>query len=234
MIRKDSLEKLTQNEMVSIIDDRVEDHRKKSKGIHGATGTATLVNTGTTTQTLNGRIVLAGSGLAWDDLRVDANSVKLPSSDPPTWTAYKGSLVLAFSDAAAGHEEGIYFTVQMPHNYLEGSAIYPHVHFVPQDNTGGNARWGLTYTWANLNAAFPAEETINVDAACGTTTDAHKMGTLTAITGTGKTISSMLICRLFRNSSHANDTYNGKSVYLLEFDIHYQIDSFGSSSETAK
>jgi len=50
---------------------------------------------------------------------------------------------------------------------------------------------------------------------------------------TGDELSTVLICRLFRNSSHANDTYGG-TAGLLYIDAHYQVDSFGSDEELVK
>jgi len=175
--------------------------------------------------------------LLWDDLRTPVNAIRVPPARAPIWTAFKGTEVLAFSDQAiAGNEELVYFTVQMPHNWAEGTFIVCHIHFVPQDNTGGNVRWLLTYSWANQEAVFPGETTLTVDAACGNVTDAHKYGEFPDIVAdaVGKLISSMLVCKLQRNSSHANDTYDGKSAYLLEFDVHYQKDGLGSRQELMK
>jgi hypothetical protein len=189
--------------------------------------------------TLTGQLLLSGSGITYDDLRTPINSLKLSGTKPPTWTSYKSGEVLAFSDQAiAGNEEHVFFQLQMPHNYKEGTDISIHVHFVPEDNTGGNVYWMLTYSWATIDLAFAAASTIYIAAACGTTTDAHKVAYFADIDGnpsaTNKLISSMLICKLQRNSSDALDTYNGKSAYLLEVDVHYQIDSLGSSTAIAK
>jgi hypothetical protein len=50
----------------------------------------------------------------------------------------------------------------------------------------------------------------------------------------GKRISCMAICKLSRIGDDAtNDTYAGLAQ-LLEFDIHYQLDSFGSNAEYIK
>ncbi len=46
-------------------------------------------------------------------------------------------------------------------------------------------------------------------------------------------LSSILIGRLFRNSSAAGDTYTDK-VGLLYIDAHYQINSLGSTDEYTK
>lgn len=171
----------------------------------------------------------------WEDLRVPVNSVKVGATKVPTLTSYKGGHVYAFADQAIeGNEEQVTFVCQIPHAYKQGSSIYPHVHWVGQDNTAGNVRWKLTYSWANINSAFPAESTIYIDGANSTTTDNHNKTEFAAIVGTGKTISSMLICSLTRNSSHVNDTFTGKSAYLLEFDFHVEMDDIGSNTELVK
>ena len=188
-----------------------------------------------TGDTMTGQLLLSGAGIAWDDLRTPVQSLKLSGTKPPSWVTYKGTELLAFSDQSVlGNEEHIFFAMQVPHNYKIGTNLHMHVHYVPEDNTGGNVYWALTYSWASIEEAFPGELTIRVASPCGTTTDAHKMSEFPEISGLGKGISSMIICKLQRNSSDALDTYNGKSVYLLEIDAHYEIDSFGSAAETTK
>ena len=181
--------------------------------------------------TLTGQLKLEGNGIVWDDLRTPINSLKLSGTKPPTWTSYKSGEVLAFTDALVANEESVFFNIQIPHNYKEGTPIIIHVHFVPEDNSGGNVYWMLTYSWATLETAFPTATTTYIAGACGTTTDAHKIAYFPEIDGSpngvNKLISSMLICKLQRHSSNALDTYNGKSAYLLEIDAHYQKDSLG-------
>jgi hypothetical protein len=170
----------------------------------------------------------------WDDLRITVNSVKVSTTNPPTWTSYKGSEILAFSDQAVeGNEEIVYFICQMPHNWKEASTIIPHAHWVGEDNTAGNVRWLFTYSWANVGSAFPSETSLTVDDANGDT-DIHNIASFGNVSGTSKNISSILLCSLKRNSSHANDTFTSKDAYLLEIDIHYQCDGVGSDNETSK
>jgi hypothetical protein len=172
---------------------------------------------------------------AWDDFRVSINALKVSGSKPPSWTSYKGGEVLAFSDqAVAGNEEVVFFTIQMPHHWKLGTDVEAHVHWVPEDNSTGNVRWQLTYSWANEGAAFPAQTSITVNAAAPGVADIHTYSEFPTISGTGKGMSSMMICELRRNSSNAADTFTGKSAYLLEFDLHYEIDSFGSDTESSK
>jgi hypothetical protein len=179
--------------------------------------------------------ILTPAGLYhWDDLRTPVNLVSVPSEKAPTWTDFKGSQVLAFANQAVeGNEEKVYFALQMPHDYAEGTDIVPHVHWTPADAVGGNVRWLLTYSWANDNTQFPAESTIYTVGAAGVTIDQHLKTRFETVSGAGKKISSMLLCKLQRNSSNVLDTY-GNAAYLLEFDIHYQKDDIGSKTELVK
>lgn len=167
-------------------------------------------------------------GGLWDDLRTPINAIKLGGVNPPTEISYRGSLVYVFGDKILAQEQQVvYFSVQLPHTYMEGSDLIPHVHWVAEDGTVGNAVWLLTYSWANIDGAFPVEQTItSIGANHGE--NAHNVANFSVIDGTDKNISSMLLCSLKRNSSNVLDTLNGKNVYLIEIDFHYQVDTFGS------
>lgn len=182
--------------------------------------------------TPHGKKRLAESLFPWEDLRVEMAAGVKPATNPPQSVAYKGGIVLAFEDEAV-NEDTVTFQVQLPHNYAEGTDIEPHIHWVGEDNTAGNVRWLLTYSWANIGAAFPGESSEAIDDA-NIATDTQNLAEFTPISGAGKTISSILICRLTRNSTHGNDTFTGKDAYALYFDFHYQIDSMGSDEDDSK
>ena len=168
----------------------------------------------------------------WDDVRVPISGVRLPAAAAPTWTAYKGSQVLAFDGTST---DTIFVVVQLPHMYKQGTDIDVHVHWVPEDATAGNVKWQVTYSWANWSEAFPAETTATVVVAAPEVADVHtKADIIETISGTGKTISSMLLCSLSRLGGDVEDTYNAKDAYLLEVDFHYQKDTLGSRTETVK
>jgi hypothetical protein len=131
----------------------------------------------------------------------------------------------------------------MPHNWKEGSVIYPHIHWSPQ-TTGqnGSVIWGLEYSWVNYNSttpiAFPNTTIITATTAAITGTsdvDKHLITAFSSITPSTSQdkISSIMMCRLFRNSSAVADTYQG-SAALLSFDFHYEIDGVGSNSQFVK
>jgi len=176
------------------------------------------------------------TGNIWEDLQVPVTLVRVPDAKAPVWTNFNCSQVLAFEDQAlADNEEEVYFVMELPHTYKEGTGLEAHVHFVYSDNSvGEKVKWGLEYAWTNLDDAFPGSSTIyaltepsNNDAGY------HRVASFPTIDGSGKKICSILVGRLFRNSSHADDTYT-ENIYLLAIDAHYRIDSFGSSQEFVK
>ena len=170
----------------------------------------------------------------WEDLRFDVSAVRVPTSNPPSWTTYKGGRVLAFEDQAVeGNEEQITFNVQLPHAWVEGSLVYPHVHWVGEDDTAGNVFWQLTYSWSNIGETFPAVTTLEAAGANGAT-DEHLVTSLGTMDGSNKGISSAIICNLSRHSSDATDTFNDKDAYLIEVDFHVLLGWRGSRQEFKK
>lgn len=187
----------------------------------------------------DGTLIFNGTATVWDDLRVamdrgsNATSITfLPgaSSGPEIWYFRNNSGVEAMS-----------FTVQLPHSWKEGSTIYPHIHWTPSSTGTGNAEWNFEYTWANYDAAspqaFPAITTSTVVTNGPFTLGTHMITALTSgnagISATGKRVSSILICRIWRNSANAADTYGG-NLGLLSLDFHYEINTFGSHLEYVK
>jgi hypothetical protein len=177
----------------------------------------------------------------WDDLRVAADTTKVGASAPDFDTFITGTKVYWFDD---GTDQEVHFSVQIPHAWKVGTDIYPHVHWVPKttaDGTPANqaVRWGLEYTWANPGAVFPAVQTVytvtHSPADANVVALKHYRSSFAAITpgADQDEISTMLVCRLFRDANDAADTYEDDAG-LLEFDIHYQIDGFGSQLEGTK
>ena len=182
----------------------------------------------------------------WDDLRVAAASVRVPAVGGPDWVQVAdgsapttGVYSWAFDDGA---EESVYFMAQLPHGYKQGSDIEFHVHWVPAAN-GGPAEvvsWGLEYLWVSIggvigNTVTSYGNTVYPDPGTSLVANKHYVTDVAEIDGTGKTISSMLVCRLFRDATGTGltDSY-GDDAILLEADFHYQADSVGSPDEDTK
>lgn len=195
-----------------------------------------------TTGSPSWRKLAMGGDIKWDDLRVTldngSNAAQINTipgiSGPQLWYFRNDQGVEAMS-----------FQVQLPHAWVEGTTIYPHLHWTPRgNNASGNVEWNLEYSWANYDPTtiqvFPSVTTSTVVASPASgnfVQNGHYITALTAanagIAGTGKKISSVLICRIWRNSSNGADTYNDDAGVLF-MDFHIQINSWGSRQEYIK
>ena len=98
-----------------------------------------------------------------------------------------------------------------------------------------NVLWKFEYQWQNNQGTYSGSTTTTLPAtsATGTTGFKHLINSFGTISGTGKTISSILVCRLYRDAADAADTYTGEAG-LLAVDIHIECDTLGSDTEYGK
>ena len=178
----------------------------------------------------DGTLKFNGLATVYDDLRIDLSNIKAPTLNPPTWTSYKGGECPIFS---ATQSEILYFRIQLPHGWKEGSDLNFHIHVTYPTNGTGNSQWKFTYSWANIDGTFPTETTLLQTFAAPTITDQHIIHSFGTISGTDKNISSILICSLSRLGTDVLDTY-ASGIYGISADFHYQIDTIGSRQEYIK
>ena len=191
----------------------------------------------------------------WDDLRVPTSAGQKGVGSPPAFTQFtddgggSNGVFLEFFDDDNAQE--LFFTAQIPHTWKQNTDIEAHVHWTPSLGSvpGLNevVAWGLEYTWANRAEVFPATTLIgnNVHAPPTATLipGMHyttEIGDITKTdTGAAGTVSSQLICRVFRDTGDTitNDTFTGVGNHeagLMEIDFHYQVDGHGSDDEHDK
>lgn len=193
----------------------------------------------------DGTIVLEGNATVWDDFVVYPDATSKGTNNPPVWstTAFKkngtsqGVFLWMFEK---DKEQEVYFTLQLPHKYKLGSALYPHVHWTTAAGTpsGTNVMWGLEYTVVAIGGNYPNTSTLTSNSildAIGTPSGIgqHLITSFGSIGGTDIGISTIIVCRLYRAGTHASDTF-GYDVGLLSIDFHYQIDTEGSRTEFTK
>jgi hypothetical protein len=195
-----------------------------------------------------------GTATTFDDVRVSGLGVVKQGSADPGFALFKedgaGSHGVFLNWFDPNDEEEVFFAIQLPHHYKEGTSIYPHVHWVPANDGGLGefVKWGLEYTWANIDEVHNNNTQIvytDASAALTATTsgdgtmakDKHYVSEFSSIAqtpqSTNGTISSMLICRLFRNATDATDDFP-HDAGLLEIDFHIEQDTLGSRSAWLK
>lgn len=187
----------------------------------------------------DGTLVMSGSAVVWDDERVPVTATKLGGSKDPTFNKFKddgeGSQGVFIYWFDKSNEKELYFSVQMPHGW-NGTELRPHVHWVVESTTSGMVYCGLEYCWANIGSSFSDTNIIRAVSGSSLVVDKHYITEFDPISPTEdqNKISSMLICRVFRDASNATyDTYDADAG-LLEIDFHYQIDTIGSREEYIK
>lgn len=185
--------------------------------------------------TTDGFLFLNEDNTEWEDFRVAVNNIKVPATKNPDWVSYKGGLILSFgNNEIEANEEEVYFLIQLPHSIKEGSTIKPHVHWTAKSNEANKVvRWGISYSFTNIDAIFPAATIIYSDATTNNEADKHVCAYFPDIPLPNMKISGILIVKLFRNSSSSFDTYTD-DAYLLEFDIHIEKNTIGSREVLVK
>jgi hypothetical protein len=187
--------------------------------------------------TTTGNLRLLGDATTFDDLRIDGLSTRAGVVAPTDETGFRGNNAFQVRNFVHNQADEVQFDIQLPHSWKEGGLLYPHVHFAPWiSSTGAKAaQFILEYYFANVGEQFPASpSTYTMTKTWAVDQQWYHLiaGNATALTSTGKTLSSILKCRLYRDNTVSNNLA-GKVAFLY-FDIHYEVDGFGSDGEYEK
>lgn len=173
----------------------------------------------------------------WDDLRIVPGAFQFSGSADPTLSDWQpggsGSTIKVYKFVK---NDQVFASIQMPHDYKEGSDLSFHVHWTPTDRgneeSGNTVGWKIDYSIANINSTFSSTSTAACTGTCTGTDDQHEISESVTVSGTGLKVSHILMIRIWRGDTGADDTWVGStaalSPALLEFDIHYQKDTLGS------
>lgn len=188
-----------------------------------------------------------GTARPWDDLRIEP-SVRGTGANNPSFEKWyddsagtsRGVFLYSFDNVIAAQEKEVFFTMQMPHSW-DGGSIDLHVHWIPfATENATDVVWGLEYNWKEIGEVFGdttiiTSSTTLIPNDANITANKHYISSfgMLAPGTTADGLSSILIGRLFRNSSNASDTYTNK-VGLLYIDAHFQLSSIGSNDEYTK
>lgn len=169
---------------------------------------------------------------AWDDVLIPFQSVKVPATGAPNWEQIQtGIWAYHF---LAGNSEEAYFTAQLPHGYVEGTDLKPHLHWISGNNDTGTVTFEFDYIIQNVNGIYPSKVTTTTTINAPGSTGNHTIFTLPTISGTTPTplnVSSVIIGTIRRRGD--TDTHTGK-VAAISLDFHVQVNSIGSDLEFTK
>ncbi len=167
----------------------------------------------------------------WNDIVIPGLTVKTVGASQPTLTAWNEFQLYGFS---IGDEA--WFQIEMDHSWKIGSDLKAHAHvLLPSAPTAGDdIEFNLEYTFIDVNESYVSTSNVNIfiDDLAVTDVDKHLYMTAAAdISGAGHTLSSILLCHLVRTTRGTD--YSG-DILLMSFDIHYELDTVGSSTDSAK
>ena len=165
----------------------------------------------------------------WDDQKYPASGINPPgAASDPARDATDG--MLNFSASAVNTVAG---GALMPHARSVGTTIEPHIHWAATSTDAGNVVWRFEYTAASVGNAFSAYTVVDVTAPASGVVGRHQVASFGEITLADDKLGSMLKWKLSRLGNDAADTYAAVAK-LLEFDIHVQLDAFGSEEKYSK
>jgi len=177
--------------------------------------------------------------VVWDDVYPSSVTVG-PGASAPAFTTYNGNL-RAYEFLGTGvTTKDLNIGFQFYHSIYTGGSITlgPHLHlYIPDDATGGVIKFYMEYTWAEIGSTgaltpVTISGTVTRAANAGIANNAILSFNSAAITGS-KGISSVLMCRIYRDPADTADTF-GASVWLKSADVHIPKDTQGSRQEYIK
>jgi hypothetical protein len=173
----------------------------------------------------------------WDDLRFPATSLQGGGINDPTFVQFQNNGVASVGVYAwqfsATLNQDLFFWAQLPHTWKQGTALYPHIHWAPMSAAGGDVAWSFEYSIAKVGNPYPLTTQDNIFPAAPGVALEHTLTPFLPMAPTSDPISTMIGCRIRRRGSNVADTYPGLAA-LLEFDLHYEINTPGSRQQFVK
>ncbi len=164
----------------------------------------------------------------WNDFLMSGLILPRTAANAPAITTFQGNIQqLAFQNAGNQPRE-TWSAIHILHDYRAGTKIFPHIHWSHNNATpSGDVKWQIEYSVSkgHSGGTFPAATTISLiqTAAAQYTHHLIETSTANAIASAEIEPDSVILFRLFRDSSDEDDTF-ADDAFLLYFDIHFQSD----------
>lgn len=180
---------------------------------------------------------LIGTATQWDDLDFAMSIRTGGGENPPVWTQIASTGVYGW---AFQNGDEAWFQRQIPHAFKVGQTTWkPHVHWMPTTTATYTGTWTLTLT-GHKTSATPSEAPllttvtrtgsfdVSATAWQGHLTELNNGTPGTEIDGSDWGISTILFGKLTLTLTA------GAACFLSGFDLHGEIDAFGSDQEYIK
>lgn len=185
-----------------------------------------------------GHQTMVGTARPWRDQLADALSLKVQGSGISVDST---EATVVFATNADYPTDYCFTNIQLNHDKDLTASIYPHIHWFQAENNSPN--FILEYRW-QINGG--AKVTSWTPLVCNTLAHTYSSGTIHQISYTapidvpvGTTLSDIIQFRIYRDTANDSTEFAGADPYtlaahIMAFDVHFQINSLGSTDEYTK
>lgn len=169
-----------------------------------------------------------GSIVGWNDITSDIN-VRGTGSNDPTWSLFRNN-IYGYSFGTNTMNQA-WITFHIKHDYAVGTPIHLHTHWSTTGTDTGVCRWGFEYTIAkgHQQSQFGTTNSYYVEQQSLGVPYTHMVAETAGILSDELEPDSLVLVRVFRDASHANDTLSD-AAFLFTADIHYQCDRMSTKN----
>ena len=172
----------------------------------------------------------------WDDQQVQIGEVAGQGWFGNAWAdivEYRSGIALRLADSTSNNYK-FKFDCQLNHKYAEGEDIQFHIHIGNNSTTSGDVVLNFTYEWANVDGTYGTATTVTKTFSVTGTDGLHQVFDFEInASGTGKKVSSILLCKVERDAGNASDTFS-EDLYVIGVDFHIPLNTVGSRQEWVK
>ena len=156
--------------------------------------------------------ILSNGEYVWARHTTDLQVMDTAAVNAPTRSLFSSSFFGQFFSPSVMNEAWCEFVI--PQDIALATKVYPHIYTVPSNSASGVVRWGISYLLAKGHGqqSFDVspttvyiEQTIPVDSARKPLV--AEVSVADALLSSNIEPGSALMCRIFRDAEHVNDTY---------------------------
>lgn len=161
----------------------------------------------------------------WRDITSETKVRGVGATDP-TWAQIGATVYFAYKFAV---NDVVWMNFHIPHDYIKGTDIYLHAHWLPDGTNANSVKWQFQYAYAHGHdqAAFNLTGTIiTAEQTVGGTQYQHYVTETAAITIADMEPDGIIMVNITRITNGGTDNTDG--IFLLTSDVHYESNNRGT------
>jgi len=180
----------------------------------------------------DGFMAAQGGALAWIDYNFGVGALGTGASAPDLVEIDSSGIFLRGFDGNVTSEQ-VFFSLELNHDWAEGTSIEPHVHWMPTTATTGTVVWYMAYGLTSVTSPTFTYTTISVTEQITQASQWQGFYTeFSEVDMTGYPIGTQWDARFYRVPTGV-DTY-GDDAAVSTVGLHVQVDTLGSREEASK